>query len=372
MRTEVKYCVIGAAAVAVLAATMPAESQPQLRGTIQVDYAIYDEDATPLNDAIRVRRARLGATGRLDDNWSYLSEVDLAENAVDYKDMWLRRGSVGGGALTIGQLKVPFSMDELTSSSNMSFMERASPNIFALSRRIGIHWGTSGSDHTFAVMGFGQAIGGGDGGDEGLGIGARATYVPFRTDGGLFHVGAALVNYEPAHSNNPSIQFQQRPESRPDGSRLVNTGAITNADSAFAWGVEGAWQHGPLVLQGEYMSTRVKRDTVPNASFDGWYVQAGYFLTGDRRSYSGGVFGGPSIANAERGAWELAVRYSNLDLNDAGAGIAGGEMKNLGLGVNWYPRSNVRFMLNFINVDSELAGVDNDPSIIQVRAQIGF
>lgn len=370
MNTNLKLGALAAAVAIALTAAAPADAQPVPRGRIHLDYAFYDEDNVELNDTIRVRRARIGLSGKYDDDWSYKSEIDFAENGVDFKDMYLRHGNVAGGNLTIGQLKVPFSLEEQTSSNNVTFMERASPNLFSLSRRIGVHWSRAADSYTFAVMGFGQAIGAGDGGDEGLGIGARATFVPMKSDSGVFHLGAALVNYEPEHSNTDAMRFRQRPESRPDGTRLIDTGNIDLVDSAFAYGLETAWVGGPFSVQGEYMGTRVKRDGAPNASFDGWYAYVSYFLTGESRRYSNGAFSGPRIGNADRGAWELAVRYSNTNLDDGA--ILGGDMKIATLGLNWYARPNIRFMFNYLTVASTLAGVDEDPSIFQVRTQVSF
>lgn len=370
MTRTIRFGAIAAAVSAVLGAAPTADADPQLRGRIHLDYAKYDADVTPLNDSIRVRRARLGASGKLDDDWSYQSEIDFAENGVDFKDMYLRHNNIVGGRLSIGQLKVPFSLEELTSSNNITFMERASPNLFSLSRRIGVQYYTSGDRHTFAAMGFGQAIGAGDGGDEGMGIGARFAFAPIKTDANVVHFGIAATSYEPESSANEAMRFRQRPESRPDGSRLIDTGNLANVNRANALGVEAAWVGGPFSVQGEYMTTSVDRDGAPDVDMSGYYVYGSWFLTGESRRYSGGTFSGPRINNADRGAWEVALRYSNLDLNDAP--VLGGEMKNLTLGVNWYPRSNVRFMFNYVNVTSERGDVDNDPAIFQFRTQVSF
>jgi phosphate-selective porin OprO/OprP len=165
------------------------------------------------------------------------------------------------------------------------------------------------------------------------------------------------------------MQFRQRPESRPDGSRLVDTGAIP-ADSALTYGLEAAWAGGPFSVQGEYMATSVDVIGGPDADFDGYYVFGSWFVTGESRRYSKGAFSGPKIADANKGAWEVALRYSNVNLNDGL--VLGGEMDNITLGVNWYARSGVRFMFNYIAVTSEVAGVDNDPSILQFRTQVSF
>src|SRR5690606_11707201 len=48
------------------------------------------------------------------------------------------------------------------------------------------------------------------------------------------------------------------------------------------------------------------------------------------------------------GAWELAARYSSIDLSDGS--IVGGEGKTITLGSNWYPNRNVRVMLDWTRV----------------------
>ena len=60
------------------------------------------------------------------------------------------------------------------------------------------------------------------------------------------------------------------------------------------------------------------------------------------------------------GAWELAARYSDLDLNyNAGTaglatptgGIRGGDQRIWSAGINWYPNQVLRFMLDYQHVD---------------------
>ena len=67
------------------------------------------------------------------------------------------------------------------------------------------------------------------------------------------------------------------------------------------------------------------------------------------------------------GAWELALRYSSLDANDAV--ITGGELEGITLAVNWYPNPALRAMLNL--VQSDLNGV-GDTEFVMLRFQVDF
>ncbi len=49
------------------------------------------------------------------------------------------------------------------------------------------------------------------------------------------------------------------------------------------------------------------------------------------------------------GAIEITGRYSTIDHNDGA--VAGGEMGNLSLGLNWYLTQTTRFMVNYIHAD---------------------
>ena len=67
------------------------------------------------------------------------------------------------------------------------------------------------------------------------------------------------------------------------------------------------------------------------------------------------------------GAWELALRYSYLNLNDELAD--GGILSDITAGTNWYVNPNTRVMLNYVHAD--LDDVD-ETSAVTVRTQIDF
>ena len=68
-----------------------------------------------------------------------------------------------------------------------------------------------------------------------------------------------------------------------------------------------------------------------------------------RRSGQGRLF---SLAGGGWGAWEIAGRFSTVDLNDQLAtanGVAGGRQTIYTLALNWYVNRNVRFMFDYLH-----------------------
>jgi phosphate-selective porin OprO/OprP len=109
------------------------------------------------------------------------------------------------------------------------------------------------------------------------------------------------------------------------------------------------------------MAALVDRADATTATLDGEYIQVGYFLTGEHRPYdriNGAIdrvrpfedfFFVHSNHGLERGAgaWELALRFSHIDLN--GGTISGGQMNNLTFGVNWFCNPYCKVVFNYIH-----------------------
>ena len=139
---------------------------------------------------------------------------------------------------------------------------------------------------------------------------------------------------------------------------------------------------GPLSFQAEYVHTFVNAAAAEDPNFWGGYVYCSYFFTGEHRLYDlkKGVFGKVSPRNDFRfcgtglGAWELALRYSYLDLNSGK--IQGGKESNLTAGLNWYMNENLRISFNYIHADVwDRAALDvhhGNADIYQGRFQISF
>lgn len=148
------------------------------------------------------------------------------------------------------------------------------------------------------------------------------------------------------------------------------------AEKANLVGVEVALVVSPFHAQGEYMVMAVDgKDRGAAPTFDGYYVQAGYFLTSEHRKYSkkSGTFGrltpreNYNFRTGGLGSWEIAFRMSQLDLNDSR--IRGGRLTDYSAALNWYLNPNVRLMMNMIRADLDGIG---DANIGQMRMQVDF
>ncbi len=347
-------------AISLAASANAVELKPS--GRLHLDYASHNADVKAFDDRGLVRRAQFGVDAKFGDGWSGKVVYDFAAGGA-LKDAYLRYGGWKQAQITLGQSKVPFGLEQLESTNDLTLMERALPsNAFTLSRRKGVTFATDGPRHTFSVMAFGSSVGG----NEGHGAAARLTFAPIDDKQDVVHLGVALTSERPS----TDVSFSTRPESLPTDPKLVRTGTIPGVSRIDQIGLESAWKHGPLSLQGEWMGSRSQRDSGrPTASFEGWYVSGSWFITGESRLYHDGVFKSVS-PDSKTGAWEVTARYSRINLDDGA--IAGGRENNMTLGLNWYYNDHLRVMANVIDVHSRRAGLHDDPRIFALRAQVAF
>ena len=350
-----------------------------LRGRLLVDSAyISDGDGNDDIKATEFRAARLGIEGKAWGNVKYKFEADFAGDEVTVKDAYVQLK--GPAKLTFGQFKTPNSLEEQTSSRYITFMERASfTDAFGLARQIGIGAGLGGDNYTLNVGVF-RGSNGTDNEDEGLTFAARATYGAKFGDAQM-HFGASF-RHRNQGDDQSNIRYRQRPHAHL-ANRFVATDKIADKDTFF--GVEAASVFGPLSVQGEwaFVKANLSDTTVGqnDPTFSGGYIEASYFLTGEKRAYSAkkGSFGRIKIKDQDgMGAVQLAVRYDRIDLTDEG--FWGGEQDTYLVGASWWVNRYTRFMANYshssvneaFNVSSNGADGQNSINTFGLRAQVDW
>lgn len=377
-----------------------------LRGVFQLDSAIYVQDAPgpigsdfrrgsfndatendharDLNDGTNFRRARIGIEGKAFGDFEYNFLYDFGgagnEEAGKISSAWVQWNANPNLRFRIGAFSPPAGLEEVASTNGSLFAERASPSelvrgiaagdgrvaagVFANGERWQLSAALSGNVVTTQTF------------DEQLAFVGRFSVVPYKRTDSILHLGlnttividpaATAPNVAPGVATN--LRLRDRPELRVDGTRLVDTGNI-DSDGLTEIGAEFAYQWRNFYAQAEYFDITVQRraSALTDPHFNGWYVQGSWVLTGEARRYTiaTGAFDSPrpdkpfNPALGQWGAWELGVRYSDLDLNyNEGTSVLlpadavrGGEQQIFSLGLNWYLNNVFRFQAAFQNVE---------------------
>jgi phosphate-selective porin OprO/OprP len=354
------------------------------RGSVGATANRESNGARDLSDGLYFRRARLGVEGTINRDFGYRLVTEFGgggtEGPARINDAWISYTGFAPFTLQLGAYAPPANMDDGTPPEDTLFIERATPA--ELSRTLGGADGrtalgvrTSGQRWMAAATLTGRTVndaevfdsqsalvarGGGlvaTGEDYNLHLGASGTWVIHAADAGVDAAGARY-----------GIRLRDRPELRVDSTRLIDTGAI---DAKHAWtaGLEFGANWRNLYLQAEDFHYGIQRRNTPSLDdprFGGWYAQASWLLTGERRRYNAAFQGPrpfvPLSSGGGHGAWEFALRFSHTDL-DFHAGtpgsapavdsIRGGVQDIWTVGINLYANPNLRWQLNYLHIDAD-------------------
>lgn len=202
----------------------------------------------------------------------------------------------------------------------------------------------------------------------------RILYVPIHKNRNILHFG--IDGWTQTVGGNHQTQFFSQPQLQsPTVYSLVNTQTINNTSNYQILDTELVVQRGPFNIQSEYTNTWVNRfGNSPSLQFNGYYVLASYFFTGESRIYQfpGGYFTGITPIRHRLGALQLLAGYSFINLNDNN--ISGGAEHNTSLGLNWYMTKVAELSINYIHANANLTytGTQQLSNFYVARLQINF
>jgi phosphate-selective porin OprO/OprP len=391
----------------------------KIGGRIQVDSQVNWDDSGPrgtdLDNGVGFRRLRLYTEGLLFKDYEYKFEYDWARNGGNVNgitEAYLKYIHFKPLAISIGQVSEGKSMESVMSANYLTFVERSLPNNAFLEAgpaskyQLGIvaetydkvfdmPWTLRGGITTESVgapaPGNSSNNAGGNtnrnafSGDISYQLVGRGTFAPIynKGSGTLLHTGvwgswrSVNNNYNPDGTlRNGGWQFQSQPDTNVDRTAWVNTSNLTKGvkgktgwyetSEIAMFGAELAGAYGPVHMQAEYMQAQVSgHGYSSNDILTGWFVQGGWFLTGENRPYDEkkGTWGRVTpksnfLFGDGWGAWEIAARYDTLDMNTEN--IDGGAINTATVGVNWYLTPRVRLMTDWVHVLGTQTGSAKD------------
>ena len=397
-------------------------------GRIHFDYRHFDQnDSSDLPQALSaqqadtfdIRRARITTKFKFAKHYSGEITINTigGVNILDtgYMDLaWFEKAK-----FRFGQFKMPFSLEQLTSSNNIDFIERSYVDRYIPTKEVGAQvFGspTKGMTYALAVSnGYSSAnstAGELDNRQDGKDVIGRLTYNIAEAMGdkeNVMHLGVAFS----AGDSPVGTGFGGSRATESNGVSfftspvlLTATGSSSKTITRQRLGAEGAFAFGRTKLQGQYVNQG--HDFEVNGISQDIAIKSGYLellhtLTGEKWAdrYKDGAFGAlKPLKNFDGdtmtgGAWELGLRYSTFDASEfnnatftaANPGLvtlSSGytKAKAMTAGVKFWANPNFRVMADYVYTDfSGLIGTTtptllgrayNDEQAILVRTQIMF
>ncbi|MGX5732103.1 OprO/OprP family phosphate-selective porin [Pseudoxanthomonas beigongshangi] len=381
-RSTLTLALLAAVAAPAAQAEIPIDviggSEVSFEGLVQADFYKFDTDTIDygadsasdldgkdyLNE---LRRAELVLKGKGPGNIEWVLGYDAKDDKFLDANVKYKIGGNANHFLQIGQFKQPgATLEELSSTKNNDFISKSSiTNSLGTPRRLGLQYNIGDANWGVTASFFGRELTRNR--EHGGGYSARGYWAPINEAGNILHLG---LSYTDKDTDGDVIRLRARPMADMVPTRFVDTGSsgLRAADRSSVLGAEAMWVNGPFKLQGEYMKTDVKRyGGFDDFSGDGFYVSGLWNITGETWGYKGGVPTTGLPADPVKGMWQLGLRYDTIDLTDGA--VVGGEMDSWTAGVNWYWRSNFKFMLNYVAVKQEKGVLKDDPNVVEARLQ---
>ncbi len=237
------------------------------------------------------RRARLEMAGEVAENIGFEFQADFANAVINFKALSIYFDNIPkiGGKLSVGNIHEPFSLDQLTSSKNITFIERATTTDFILKWRTGFLYENFGlfKGKVGLQLAYTANITSASLVDikleDGRNISGRVSglVIENKDKKELLHLGLSYSHGTPIRVNeNDTRQFEieVKPEAHMAKVSLLNV--FYDVKNIQIGGFEVAYNLGRLSLQGEYVQANVNTN-LGNFTVPSYYGYVSYFITGN-------------------------------------------------------------------------------------------
>ena len=368
----------------------------KVRGYVQTDARFFADDVSTgtANDTFLLRRVRPILEGTVHDKFDYRLMLDFgsgsgtsssAGNVAFVQDAYLNARLWPELQFQVGKFKEPVGLERLQSGANLLFVERGYPTQLLPNRDVGLqlHGELLDGSLNYAVGVFNGTANGGsadiESADEDKDFAGRLFTHPFKKSGIEALQGLGLGVAGTYGEQSGGLRSFVSPGQQRFFAYRATTGTGTPnviADDVH-WRVtpQVYYYWGPFGLFAEYAlsSQNVLQNgggagagTSARLEHKAWQVSASYFLTGEANSFKAVSPHKPFALDGDGwGAWEIAARVGQLDVDDASFPIyanpasAATEANSWGVGLNWHLNRNVKLNLNYEQTD--FSGASDTP-----------
>jgi phosphate-selective porin OprO/OprP len=340
------------------------------RARVQIDRRRSDVETVSdegfLND---VARQRIGLAGRFGKYVEFQVERELDDDFDPWRDVFANYSQFDYAQFQYGKFKLPFSLDENTSATNLDFVRRSlAANILApgrdrgwmahgrlLDRRLRYEFGMFEHDGRNARSRRDDRVYGG------TTQAFRVTGHPFRTS--KSRAKDVLVAAAWTRGDVPE-GFSALRGQTVFGQSFVSSQYLV-AGQRKRIGLETRWRTGPASFTAEYMRVTDERlgQSVEDTPLSplravGWYASGTWAITGERKS-DGLESPRRPLLKGGVGAVELALRLERLTFDSLATGglpstsyradvVLGNSNRAVTVGANWYPNRWIKIQFNLI------------------------
>lgn len=354
-------------------------------GRIMYDFGFYSLNneaesngyALASNNGNEFRRARLFTSGTIYNNVDFKLQVDFSGGDVILKDAYITLKKLPiVGNLRAGHFKEPFRLEALTSSKYITFMERASAIDLIAERNSGFMLFNESESKRMSwqiglFRGADKTTSDSPEANGDYALTSRIAGTAIDNEKTLLHLGISHSYRKPQEDH--TFGYSVRPEVHISDKYIVAD--VTDVDNVNLFNVETALISNSFSLQGEYATVNVN-SSINDEVFNSFYMQASYFLTGEKKVYKNTIDGFDRVKpinnfgdNNGMGAMEVALRYSTID------GMNNDKMSTITAGLNWHLNPATRIMANYVisNIENNTQfNGDGQFNAFQMRFQIDF
>jgi phosphate-selective porin len=295
----------------------PASPSLKWSGYAQVRYTRWDSGI----DGFLVRRARFTVKGEFLKNFSFKIQVGARRSPI-LLDAVIEITSIPYAKLSFGQFKVPFSLDNLTSSSALDLVNRT---------------------RTVRTLCPGQDIASA-GRDIGVTVSGKFSMLEYTL--GVFN-GSGINQVD----TNDQKDIAGRLVFRPIESLAFGVSQYIGDQRPFAFdshvnrdrtGVDVFFSKGQAFIKGEYIFAK---DDL--ARREGWYFRGAYFFIPEKL--------------------QALINYDSYDRD---LDLAANRIKIITVGLNWYFSGRTKLQINYENIKDDLAGTTENVFLAQFQVYL--